>query len=391
MKLGLRSFLALATAAYLFSVSGKFFLPAYQSYSDIGYVYDYFVLPTRNGVPYHAYAASATPGGGFVYPAIPAILVWLSGFGVPTRGFYLARMALFTFPFVVIAVYFLYQICVEFGFDRRRIVPFFVLAPSFLVMSFYSWDIIAASLVIAAAYYALKKNSRLTGLCLGLGFAAKSYPLLLLPVFLKEAQTWRGRFVVLLSTVVGGLIPNLPFMLIDFNGWFHTIAAPAGRGGLYVENSIWTVIQYYHLIGQGWLMSLAAWSIIAVAILCVTFSRASFVLKLWLVVAVTILVFPTYPPQFDIWLLPLFALIPIFPYVPFLAFDLLDTAVLLVWFSVPIPGYIPAWGPVWDIFLARLGLLAVLLVWALHRRSEPMTVSHNSNRLGGTGPPPAVA
>ena len=390
MRLGLRGFLALATASYLVSVSSKIFLPPYQSYSDIGYVYDLFVLPTKNGVPYHAYAASSTPGGGFVYPAIPAILIWLSGFGVPSREFYLARMALLTFPFVIIAVYFLYRICVQFGFDRRRVIPFFILAPSFLVLSFYSWDIIATSLVVAAAYNALRKRPRLVGLCLGLGFAAKSYPLLLLPVFLKEAQTWRSRLELLLSTVLGGLIPNLPFMFIDFNGWFHTIAAPAGRGGLYVEDSIWNVVQYYHLIEQGWLMSLVAWSIIIFVVLCVTFSRASFVLRLWLVEAVTILVFPTYPPQFNVWLLPLFVLIPFFPYVPFLAFDFLDTAIILVWFSVPVPDYIPAWGPIWDIFLARIGLLAALLIWALHRRSESLTVPQGSNQLGVIGPPPAV-
>jgi uncharacterized membrane protein len=60
-----------------------------------------------------------------------------------------------------------------------------------------------------------------------LGFAAKTYPLLLLPVFLREAETWRSRLEMVLSMVVGGLIPNLPFMLIDFNGWFHTVAFPA--------------------------------------------------------------------------------------------------------------------------------------------------------------------
>ena len=352
-------------------MSSKIFLPP-VGYTDIGFIYDVFVLPTGNGIPYLAYSAISSPSKFyFVYPAIPAILIWLSGLGVPSKEFYLARMALFTFPFVLLAVYFLYQICVEFGFDGRRIVPFFVLAPSFLVMSFYSWDIIPTSLVVAAIYYALKKKPRLTGLCLGLGFAAKSYPLLLLPVFLKEAQTWRERFEMLLSTFVGGLIPNLPFMFIDFNGWFHTVVRPvvgsSGGASGFVEDNIWTIIKYYHFIDQAWLRDTLAWSVILFAILYATFSNRPFVLKLWLVEAVTILVFPIYPPQFNVWLLPLFVLIPIFPYVPFLAFDLLDTTIILLWFWVANP--FQAWGPIWDIFLTRIGILVVMLIWAIHGRS----------------------
>jgi len=341
-------------------------------------MYDVFVVPTGNGIPYLAYSAISHPSKFyFVYPAIPAILIWLSGFGVPNKEFYLARMALFTFPFVVIAVYFLYRVCLEFGFDSRRIIPFFILAPSFLVLSFYSWDIIATSLVIVAIYYALKKNSQLTGLCLGLGFAAKSYPLLLLPVFLKEAQTWRSRLELLLSTVVGGLIPNLPFMLINFKGWFYTVASPVlspirsgGASPGFTEDSLWSIIKYYHLVNQAWLMETLTWSVVLVAILYATFSGRSFVLRLWLVEAVTILVFPTSPPQFNVWLLPLFVLIPIFPYIPFLAFDFLDSAIILLWFWVADP--FQAWGPIWDIFLAKIGILAVLLIWAIHRRSIPL-------------------
>jgi len=234
------------------------------------------------------------------------------------------------------------------------------------VMSFYSWDIIATSLVIVAVYYAFKKNPRFAGLCLGLGFAAKAYPLLLLPVFLKDAQTWRGRFEMLLSTVVGGLIPNLPFMFIAFNGWFHTIAAPsgAGGGGIYVEYGIWPVIRYYHLI-QDWSMAAVAWSLVVLAIVYATISNNSILLKLWLIEGATILVFPTTPPQFNVWLLPLFVLIPIFPYIPFLAFDSLGTAIILVCCSsFPLNSFLAE-----GISLARLGFLAVLLIWAIHKRS----------------------
>jgi hypothetical protein len=75
----------------------------------------------------------------------------------------------------------------------------------------------------------------------------------------------------------------------------------------------------------------------------------------------------------------MFVLNPIFPYIPFLAFDFLDTAIILIWFLVAAPNYIPPWGPIWDLILARVGLFVVLLFWALHRRSASLMVSYHSN------------
>jgi uncharacterized membrane protein len=356
MRLRLREFLALATVAYLLSILAKTLYPGF--YSDISLVYYRNVLPTNNGIPYHDYTLE--------YPAIPAILIWISGLGLSHES-YMATMAFLIFFFVIAAVYFLYRTCVEFGMDRGRIIPFFIIAPSFLVMSFFNWDILAVSAVIAAIYYALKKNSRLSGLCLGLGFAAKSYPLLLLPAFLKETQSWHDRFEMLLSTVLGALIPNLPFIIIDFPAWLN--AYRTTYRALYIENSIWLVVHYYRLINQDWLILGVAWSLIILTILHVTFSNNSLALKVWVIVAVTILVYPGYPPQFNLWLLPMFVLSPVFTLIPFLAFDFLNSTIILSWFAVDNP--FQPWGSIWDISLIRIGLLVTLVIWATHRGSTP--------------------
>jgi uncharacterized membrane protein len=353
MRLKLRDFLALSTVAYLLSVSSKILYPGF--YTDITALYYRAVLPTSNGIPYHAYFLE--------YPAIPAMLIWISGFA-PSFFYYMVTMAFLMFFFVITAVYYLYRTCTEFGMDRGRIIPFFILAPSFLVMSFFNWDIIAICFVVAAIYYLLRKNSRLSGLCLGLGFAAKAYPLLLLPPFMKEAGSWRDRFDMLLSTVLGGILPNLPFILIDFQAWLNSNLS--ARQAVYIEDSIWMVIRYYGLGTQDWLVMAVAWSLIILTILHMTFSSNSLVLKAWVIVAAVILVFPSYPPQYDLWLLPLFVLNPVFGLLPFLVFDFLDTSIILSWFTVDNP--FQTWGPIWDISLVRIGLLALLLVWATHRR-----------------------
>jgi uncharacterized membrane protein len=198
---------------------------------------------------------------------------------------------------------------------------------------------------------------------LGFGFAAKAYPLLLLPPFMKEVGSWRDRFEMLLSAVLGGLIPNLPFILIDFQAWLNSNLS--ARQAVYVEDSIWMVIRYYGLATQDWLITAVAWSLIILAILHMTFSNRSLVLKAWVITAVTILVFPSYPPQYNIWLLPMFVLSPVFTLIPFLAFDFLNSSIILSWFSVDNP--FQPWGPIWDISLIRIGLLVVLLIWATRR------------------------
>lgn len=359
MRLKLRDFLALSAVAYLLSVSAKIFYPGF--YTDIISIYYRSVLPTNNGVPYRDYWLE--------YPAIPAILIWVSGHA-PSVQYYMVTMAFLMFFFVIAAVYFLHRTCTTFGLDCGRIIPFFILAPSFLVMSFFNWDIIAVCFVIVAIYYALKKNPRVSGLCLGLGFAAKAYPILLLPAFLKEVQSWQDRFEMILSAVLGGLIPNLPFIIIDLPSWLN--ANLSARQAVYIEDSVWLIIQHYQIITQTWLLWAVTWTLIILAILHVTFSSHSFLLKLWMIQAAMILIWPVYPPQFDIWLLPLFVLNPVFALIPFLTFDFLNSTIILSWFTVDNP--FQPWGPIWDISLIRIAILAGIFIFAAKQK----TISINS-------------
>ena len=106
MRLKLRDFLALSTASYLLSVLSKILYPGF--YTDITALYYRAVLPTSNGIPYHAYFLE--------YPAIPAILIWVSGLA-PSFFYYMVTMAFLIFFFVIAAVYFLYRTCTEFGMN----------------------------------------------------------------------------------------------------------------------------------------------------------------------------------------------------------------------------------------------------------------------------------
>jgi predicted AlkP superfamily pyrophosphatase or phosphodiesterase len=166
-----------------------------------------------------------------------------------------------------------------------------------------------------------------------------------------------------LSAALGALIPNLPFIIIDFPAWLMDLLS---RQTVYVEDSIWMVIRYYHLIDQDWLVNAVVWSLIILAILHITFSANSLVVKTWVIIAVTILLFPSYPPQYNLWLLPLFVLCSTFALIPFLVFDFLNSTVILAWFAVDNP--FQPWGVIWDISLFRIGILILLLIWVTRRR-----------------------
>jgi hypothetical protein len=162
----------------------------------------------------------------------------------------------------------------------------------------------------------------------------------------------------------------------------------SARGTVYVEDSIWMVLRYFNLINQDWLVNALVWAIIILAILHMTFSNRSLLLKSWVILAVTILVFPSYPPQYDLWLVPLFVLDSTFPLVPFLVFDFLDTSVILAWFQVDNP--FKAWGPIWDLSVIRIALLVVIMIWVMRKtgRSVLDTVTGPHQMPVGSGNPP---
>jgi len=355
MRLRLRELIALSLSTYVLSVFAKVLYPGF--YTDIIALYYRVVVPTHNGIPYHAYWLE--------YPAIPAILIWVSG-NAPTAQMYLWTMAFLMSFFVVGTVYFLYRTCTEFGLDRGRILPFLIMAPSFLVMVFFNWDILALCFVSAAFYFAFKRKLRIAGLCLGLGLAAKAFPILLLPAFLKEGHSWTERIETGLASVLGAAIPYLPFVILDFQSLVGV--HESSYSTVYVEDSIWMLGRYFGLIQQDWIVLAVAWSLIFLAILHMTFSRHSLVLKSWVITAVAMLVYPSYPPQYNMWLLPMFVLYPAFGLIPFLVFDFLDTTIISYWFAADNP--FQQWGIIWDISLIRIGLLIALMIWVTYKSSK---------------------
>jgi uncharacterized membrane protein len=186
------------------------------------------------------------------------------------------------------------------------------LAPGIILAGTINWDLLPVALV--AVSIALWAHDRPTwaGVFLGLGIAAKFYPLLLLgPMFLLcwRARAWGAFARYLLGAIVAWLAVNVPFMLANFEGWSRFYAFSRERGEDF--GSIWLALttagrqvppDQLNTIATG-LLLLAS---VGIALLVWRAPQAPRVAQvLFLVVAAFLLTNKVYSPQYVIWLIPL--------------------------------------------------------------------------------------
>jgi hypothetical protein len=107
-----------------------------------------------------------------------------------------------------------------------------------------------------------------------------------------------------------------------FQAWFEQ-NLEAGSA-VYIEDSIWLVIQRFNLINEDLILLAVEWALMmALMILRVTFSSYNLLLKLWITTARMMSVRNAYSPHYNLWLLSMLALNPVFSLMQFLRFDFL--------------------------------------------------------------------
>ena len=186
------------------------------------------------------------------------------------------------------------------------------LAPGIILAGTVNWDLLPVALV--AVSLALWSRSRpfWAGVFLGLGIAAKFYPLLLLgPLFLLcwRARRWRAFWMYTLGAALAWLLVNVPLMLANFDGWvrFYTFSRERGED----FGSIWLVLSTAgHQVPPDRLNTVAtgllALACVGIALLVWRAPQAPRVAQVsLLVVAAFLLTNKVYSPQYVIWLIPL--------------------------------------------------------------------------------------
>jgi uncharacterized membrane protein len=202
------------------------------------------------------------------------------------------------------------------GPDRRWQALLVALSPAFILNAFVNWDLIAMALTALGIAAWASRRSGWAGVWLGLGVAAKFYPLVVFgPLLLLclRAGKMREFGKTLAAGVLAWLAVDLPVMIVAPSGWAWFYVFSKQRGADW--GSIWYLFEHYNVpvlgnyqLGQLNLMSAAffAVALAAIALLALAAPRRPRLPQLcFLVLAAFLMTNKVWSPQYVIWLVPL--------------------------------------------------------------------------------------
>ncbi|BBW99478.1 membrane protein [Mycolicibacterium moriokaense] len=195
-------------------------------------------------------------------------------------------------------------------------------SPIVIFQIFTNFDALATAFATGALLAWARRKPVLAGVLIGIGVAAKLYPLLLLaPLLVLAVRTGKVREVgkTALAAVVAWLLVNLPIMVLFPRGWSEFFRLNTRRGD--DMDSIYNVIKSF----TGWRgfdPDLGFWEpptvlnsvtavlfvscCIAIAYIALTAKQRPRVAQIaFLVVAAFLLTNKVWSPQFSLWLVPL--------------------------------------------------------------------------------------
>jgi Gpi18-like mannosyltransferase len=278
-------------------------------------------------------------------------------------------------------------------------------SPAVMSAGLINWDLWAVLLTSLALLAWTRQKPILAGIWLGLGVAAKFYPLVLLGGLFVWA--WRSERLQAWSRLAGAavvtwLVVNLPLMMVDFPAWSHFYSYNSRRPP--DLGSIWYALDLVDLgppSAQTWALVLMVACYAGIALLVLAAPVTPRVGQIaYLCVAVMVAFNLVYSPQYVLWTLPL--LIWARPHWPdLLVFTVAELGYFLaVWLYLAGDFYSTAGGPprlyVTAIFV-RVGATAWLMarvvrdIWVA--QADPLADERPrfGRRLAWTGPRPVWA
>jgi uncharacterized membrane protein len=260
------------------------------------------------------------------------VAAWFSGNNY-ARFYYVNAALLFACALLIAALLYLMA-------GARALM--FALAPTLLIYGTMNWDLFAVVFATAGTLYLFRRRDVASGAMLGLGGAAKAYPILLaIPFVGQRLREHRPDAAIKIAWATLGTwaLINLPFALASPSSWFTFFRFNADRRPDF--DSLWYV-------GCLHASSICRLSTRSVNILSAVLLLGAFVCVWGLralrhpdfprwtlgfpLIALFLLTNKVYSPQYGLWLLPWFALA-----VPglrgFIAFEIADVAVFVARFG----------------------------------------------------------
>ncbi|MGI8775085.1 MAG: glycosyltransferase 87 family protein [Actinomycetota bacterium] len=260
--------------------------------------------------PYvHATLDGGFTNGAIEYPVLTGLFMYFSGLLVTDGDGWLRISALMLAPFALWTAYVLARMA-----GWRSLL--WALAPALVLYAFHNWDL----LVVAASvtgFWLWRRGSPIgAAVMFGIGAGLKMYPVMFLaPLFLegvmmKDLRRAAGTALAGVGTLIA---VNLPFALINWEGWSATYVFHKDRGPNF--DSIWffgfpgwapdKVNQVTFLLTVAFGVGVLIW-----AFLRARGTRMYPVLETCgALLAVFLLWNKVHSPQYTLWLLPFFALL----------------------------------------------------------------------------------
>jgi len=281
-------------------------------YNDIQALYDGREID-RDVFPYVHGELRTDPetslvGGAIEYPVLTGIFMWATGLLVNDFNDYLRVSALLLAPFALATAALLARMTA-----RRALM--WAAAPALALYAFHNWDLLAVCAAVVAIWMWWRDRHVAAAVAIGVGAVLKLYPLLLLAPLVLYVLSRSGlrRASRVAGAGVGTMVAfNLPFALINFDGWWATYEFHSNRTGNY--DSIWTL---------GW-PSLSAETLNLITLgLTAAFCLGALAWGWWkregsiypflpvagALVAAFLLWNKVHSPQYTLWILPFFVLL----------------------------------------------------------------------------------
>lgn len=301
------------------------------------------------------------------YPPIIGLVIWAAS-SFRSRVCYHYATAVLQYPFALMTAISLYLTCRVKEIDVGRIFLWCILTLSMIWFVYYSWDIVAIGFMAAAIYFRIVNRNKMSSLFLGLGAAAKILPIFLLPVFMQEEKRWAERFLVAGIALGVVLVFNLPLMVCNFSGWLWTYAHTAFWVN---EDSFWLYVFGPY---ETFLSRVGSALLFLSFVFVVLISKRSFFQKCWAMMASFLSSTYIFPPQFTLYLLPLFTLVPAASLPFFYILDIANVSIMILWFrqyGVYTAGPMDPASPVqWIASFRQLLLMFLLIKFLLQRKQE---------------------
>jgi uncharacterized membrane protein len=247
--------------------------------------------------------------GAIEYPVFTGVFMWASGLPVTTVNSYLNLSALLLAPFGLLTGWLLWRMT-----GLRALL--WAAAPALVLYAFHNWDLLAVAATVGGMYMWWRDKPLGAAVLFGVGGALKMYPLMFLGPLALDLLSRRDQIGALRAAGAGvatWLAANVPFMAVNFEGWYATYAFHRQRGANF--DSIWQfgwpswtpertnlvttlllVVSFAVILGFSWLSARRA-------------QAYPFLQTCGALLAAFLLFNKVHSPQYTLWLLPFFVLL----------------------------------------------------------------------------------